>query len=164
MSMGKRKRDIFTVREVVPNWLEASEGDNEYPEVGSEIYVEGHPGQVRANEVPVPKATSAEVHMDTPTGQGLANMFQFTQLPPAVTGWVSPGGRGVATSATTGSIPSSSSNLASEVTEWLEAAKAPSSEGTISPEAVPVEGPVEGDNPTLNAFWDLLQRARYETW
>ncbi len=94
MSMGKRKRDIFTVREVVPNWLEASEGDNEYPEVGSEIYVEGHPGQVRASEVPVPQATSAEVHMDTPTGQGLANMFQFTQLPPAVTGWVSPGGRG----------------------------------------------------------------------
>ena len=56
MNMAKQKRVIFTVREVVPNCFEASEGVNEHFEVGcksAETYVDKSTGQEVANGVQV---------------------------------------------------------------------------------------------------------------
>ncbi len=54
MNMAKRKRDIFTVKEAVPNWFEASEGVNEYSEASCksvETYVDESTGQEVASGV-----------------------------------------------------------------------------------------------------------------
>ena len=70
--MAKRKRYIFTVREVVPNWFETSEDVNEPSEVGSvsaEIYEVESTGQEVANEGQIPRATSDETYMKLPTRQ-----------------------------------------------------------------------------------------------
>lgn len=60
--MAKRKRDIFTVREVVPNWFEASEGNTEYFEVvgdSASNYVATDTGEEATNRDPLPCDTAS---------------------------------------------------------------------------------------------------------
>ncbi len=70
--MAKRKRDIFIVREAVPNWFEAREEVNEPSEVGSvsaEIHEFESAGQEVANEGQISRATSDETYVELPTKQ-----------------------------------------------------------------------------------------------
>ena len=70
MKMAKRKRDVFIVREAVPNWFEASEEVNEPSEVGcvsAEIHEDGSTGQEVANKGQIPRATSDETYVELPT-------------------------------------------------------------------------------------------------
>ena len=68
--MAKRKRDIFIVKKVVPNWFEASEEVNEPSEVGSvsaEIHEFESADQEVAIEGQIPRATSDKTYVELPT-------------------------------------------------------------------------------------------------
>ena len=165
MKMAKWKRDVFTVREAVPNWFEASEEVNEPSEVGcvsAEIHEDGSTGQEVANKGQIPRATLDETYVELPTRQEIAHRVQSADATSAAPSWVEPEGRGVASQATTGSTSQFGSTWSTEAIGWLGAAKALSPEVTNSTRAVPAEGSEERHNQTLNAFWDLLKRAGYE--
>ena len=74
MSMAKRKRDIFTAEEVVPNRFDDREGAIERSEVGSTSLVAkaDHPaGPVTEYGVRATGIVPASVHVDPPTGQAV---------------------------------------------------------------------------------------------
>ncbi len=115
--MAKRKRDIFTVREALPKWFEASEEVNEPSKVGSvsvEIHEFESAGQEVANEGQIPRATLDETYVELPTRQEVTPRVQSAEATPTAPSWVESEGRGVASQTTTGSMsqfgPTISSN------------------------------------------------------
>ena len=78
--MAKRKRDIFTVREAVPNWFEASEGNTEYFEVVGDLasnYVATDTGEEAANRDPLPCDTALGACVANGRGRKAANGDQL---------------------------------------------------------------------------------------
>ena len=95
--MAKRKRDIFIVREAVPNWFEVREEVNEPSEVGS-VSIETHEfesaGEEVANKGQISRATSNETYLELPTRQDVTPKVQSVEATPATPSWVKLEGRG----------------------------------------------------------------------
>ena len=163
--MDKWKRDVFTVREVVLNWFEASE---EVSESSGSGYVSAENPEDRlkdqkaANGDQIPRSTSDDSYVELPPRQEVAPRVQSTSATSAAPSWVEPAGRGVANQATTSSTVHSGSSWSTEAIGWLGVAKVSSPEVTNNTEAVPAEDLEERHNQTLNAFWELSKRAGYE--
>ena len=162
-SMTKRKRDIFTVIEFVPNWFEAGEGSARTSEDGEEdthwVYdQEGHLVYV-AGEVVDGSATwslGQEGHLGDVTNASVARVASRAQ------------GHGTCQGTNAGVNPGSEVHnqptLAAEVTDWLREARSPVAGASIRPEPVTTEAPAETEHRNLHAFWSLLQVAGYEEW
>ena len=179
--MTKRKRDIFTVIEEVPNWwraeenglpLEGSEGNNHglaAPEIPS-VYGSG--------EVISQSATGAsnrEVHQTYVAGEVAnepTNWVQGHEGQPASLG-VDTGARGPnrspnhgTQSAAVGVNPGRGgpvqSTLTAEVDDWWRATRAPAANPPVGPELGMNETEDEVRYRSLNAFWALLLAACYE--
>ena len=162
-SMTKRKRDIFTVIEVVPNWFEAGEGSDMTPEEGAEDtnWVQDQEGQsvYVAGEVVDGSATWAQGH----EGQ---SVYVAGESSAGVASWAQSHGTVQITTAGTnlGSEVQSQPTLVVEVTDWLRAARLPVTGPSVGPEPVATETLDETEHRSLNALWSLLQVVGYEEW
>ena len=165
MSMAKRKRDILTLREVVPNRFDGQEGANGRSEEGStSTAAEGvqSTGPVTGYGAEATGTVPTNVHVDSPTRQAANTEYRSHWATSAATGETSPWAGMVTKSATAGKEAQSDNTWAAEVEGWLAAVKTPRAEGSASPVGVPAEGPVERHNQPVDAFWALLKQAGYE--
>lgn len=155
--MAKRKRDIFTVIEVVPNWFEAGEGTTKTSEGSEELsnWVTGHedPAAYVAGEEAVRAESWVEGHEDQlirVAGRDVGHVANWAQGTDVLTGRMA--NRGSNSGSTTQTQPT----LADEVVNWLEAVRLPV-QGAATELPIVTSEEVEGtENRTLNAFWSLL--------
>lgn len=183
--MKKRKRDIFTFIEAVPNWFEAGEGSTTTSERGEEDtnWAQGREGPTES----VAGDTVTEVanwasgregpveYVAGTTVTGVANWASGREGPSEyVAGEVAiraahvAQGRGLVHKAGTENTPRSEvqpqSTLTAEVNEWLIATRPPDNQILTEPEPVTTVDLDDTRSRALNAFWSLFKAASYEEW
>ena len=173
--MAKRKRNIFTVRESVPNWFEASEGTPRSSEEGNDpatIYVTDEQAKGVANR--------DHIYVADGRVQKAANWDHTCVADEGITvavGWDRPyvatssinpqasvGGRVTIEGTGTNREAQPQPTLAAAAVEWLEAAKPPITGGSSLTKFTPGDNSNVERNHALNAFWSLLRDVGYEIW
>lgn len=153
--MTKRKRDIFKIIEVVPNWFEAGEGSTRTSEGGEEDanWVQSHEGHsiYGAGEVVDGSANWAQGHEDH-------SVYVAGEVVAGVANWAQGHGQvqGTNTRTNSGSEAQPQPTLAAEVVDWLNVARSPVTWVLIGPEPVADGKLDETESQTLSALWSLL--------
>lgn len=184
-SMTKRKRDIFTVIEAVPNWFEAGEGNTiiSDTDAGSSNWAGSREGLVEysAGEAVLERANQAASRgeiVDYEAGKAVPGKTNRVSSHEVLTeygfgettlgaAYVAPDLRlfqGAYTEDTSSKDIQYQATLTNEVNEWLTAARPPVNRIEVESKLVTAEDSSDTRGQALNAFWSLLKTAGYEEW
>ena len=182
-NMTKRKRNIFTVIEAVPNWFEVGEGDTitSDKDAGSSSWAGSRKGLVEyvAGDT-VPKSDKQAPSREGPRGygngeaipgyvshacsRGVLTEYEYGETAIGADD-VAPGQtlfQGTGTEATSQGGIQSQATLTDEANEWLTVARPPVKREGLESEPVIAEDLSDTRSRALNAFWSLLMAAGYE--
>lgn len=161
--MKKRKRDIFTFIEAVPNWFEAGEGSTTTSERGEE-----DTNWAQGREGPTESVAGDTVTEVANWASGREGPSEYVAGEVAIRAAHVAQGRGLVHKTGTENTPRSEvqpqSTLTAEVNEWLTATRPPDNQILTEPEPVTTMDLDDTRSRALNAFWSLLKAASYEEW
>ena len=181
-NMTKRKRDIFTEIEAVPNWFEASEGDTKTSDkdAGSSNWAGSREGVVNYVAGDTVLESDNRAPSEGPRGYGngevipgyVSHAYSREVLTEYGSGETAIGVddvasgqtmfQGTGTEATPQGGIQSQATLTDEVNEWLTAARPPVNRVGLESEPVIADNLSDTRGRALNAFWSLLMAAGYE--